>query len=126
MGTMSVEESEKRIAKILGVKKDEELPDVSKKTLKIYCSYLDKNLSFPFDAEYSVETGPLENRYYDIKVTDLLELGEFPSPEFYGVICKGSQGRHKIEIPLADLTVKQKGKNRQLIEDYCRWFWNYS
>jgi len=55
----------KRIAKILGIKKGEELPLVSEKTLKIYHSYLNKNLSFPFDAEYSVETGPLEDTSYE-------------------------------------------------------------
>ena len=37
---MSVEESERRTTKILGVKKTEEIPDVSEKTLKIYHSFL--------------------------------------------------------------------------------------
>lgn len=79
-------EDERRIAKILGVKRGEELPHVSKKTLKIYHSYLSKNLSFPFDAEYSKETGPLEDTYYDIKVTGLLEPEESPDLEFYGLL----------------------------------------
>ena len=117
---------EKRVARILGVKAGKELPNVSKKTLKIYHSYFNKNLSFPFNAEYSVETGPLEDTYYDIKVTGLLEPEESPDPEFYGLFCKGKQGRGKIEIPLAEVTVKQEDKNKQLIEDYCMWFSNYS
>ena len=122
---MSIEKSEKRIAQILGVEKSEELPDVSKKILKIYHSYLNKNLSFPFDAEYSKETGPLEDTYYDIKVTGLFKSGECPDLEFYGLFCKGKQGRRKIEIPLGEVTVKQESKNKQLIEDYRMWFWNY-
>ena len=125
-GTLSIEESEKRIAEILGGKTGKELPNVSKKTLKIYHSYLNKNLSFPFNAEYSQETGPLEDTYYDIKVTGLLGSEESPDLEFYGSFCKGKQGRGKIEIPLAEVTVKQEDKNKQLIEDYCMWFCNYS
>jgi len=114
------------ILEILGVKKSEELPDVSKKTLKIYRSYLNKNLSFPFNAEYSVETGSLEDTYYDIKVTGLMKPEESPDLEYYGLFCQGKQGRRKVEIPLAEITVKQEGKNKQLVGDYCMWFWNYS
>jgi len=123
---MLMRKDEKRVARILGVKAGKELPNVSKKTLKIYHSYFNKNLSFPFNAEYSVETGPLEDTYYDIKVTGLLEPEESPDLEFYGLFCKGKQGRGKIEIPLAEVTVKQEDKNKQLIEDYCMWFCNYS
>ena len=123
---MSIEESEKRVAEILGTEKGRELPLVSEKTMKIYHSYLNKNLSFPFDAEYSEETGPLEDTYYDIRVTGLVELEECLDLESYGLFCKGKQGRHKVEIPLAEVTVKQKGKNKQLIENYCMWFRNYS
>jgi len=122
---MSVEKNQRRIAEILGVKKIEEIPGVLKKTLKIYHSYLNKNLSFPFNAEYSKETSPLEDTYYDIKVTSLFKPEECPDLEFYGLFCKGKQGRRKIEIPLAEVKVKEEGKNRQLIEDYCIWFWNY-
>jgi hypothetical protein len=31
-----------------------------------------------------------------------------------------------IEIPMATIEeVKEEGQNKQLIEDYCMWFWNY-
>lgn len=122
---MSIEDSEKQVAKILGVKEDKELPDVSEETLEVYHSYLIYNLSFPFDAEYSKETGPLEDTYYDVKITNLLEIEECPDLEFYGLFCEGKRGRRKIEIPLAEIEVKQEGKNKQLIEDYRMWFWNY-
>jgi hypothetical protein len=123
---MLMSENKKRVAEILGVKRNKELPNVSKRALKIYHSYLSKNLLFPFSAEYSKETGPLEDTYYDIKVIGLLESEDSPDLEFYGLFCVGKQGRRKVEIPLAEITVKQEGKNKQLIEDYCMWFCNYS
>ena len=77
-----MEKDEKRVAEILKVK-SEKLPNVSGRTLRVYHSYLKENLSFPFEARYSEETGPLEDTYYKIKVTNLLELEECPDPEFY-------------------------------------------
>ena len=76
----------------------------------------------PFEAWCSEETGPLEETYYDIRVTDLLEPDECPELEFYGLFCEGKQGRRKVEIPLAEIEVKQESKNKQLIEDYHMWF----
>lgn len=122
---MSIENDEKRVAHILKVKEDENLPKVSEKTLNVYHHYLNKNLSFPFDAKYPEETGPLEKIHYDIKITDILDIDECSDLEFYGLFCKGKQGRCKIAIPLAKVEMKQKGKNQQLIEDYNMWFWNY-
>jgi len=119
------DDDEKRVAKILGAGEDEDLPNVSEETLKVYYGYLSKNLSFPFDAEYSRETGPLEDTYYDIEVTDILSYDDVPDLESYGLFCTGKQGRRKIEIPLAEIEVKEKGKNEQVIEDYSFWFCNY-
>ena len=117
---------EKRIAKILGVERGKQLPGVSEKASKTYHSHLINHLSFPFDADYSVEKGPLEDTYYDIKVNGLLKPEESPDLEYYGLFCQGRKGRRKVEIPLAEITVKQEGRNKQLVEDYCMWFWNYS
>ena len=120
-----MDNDEKRVAYILGVKKGNKLPDVSMKTLKLYHSYLSENLLFSFDANYLQETGPFEKTCYDIKVTGLLSLDGHSDFEFYGLLCKGKQRRRKIVIPIAEVEVKQQGKNKQLIEDYRMWFWNY-
>ena len=48
---MSWDEEERRVAEILGVKKGEALPDVSRKTLRTYHAYLKANLEFPFQAK---------------------------------------------------------------------------
>lgn len=118
-----MKKSEKRVAQILGVKEGRELPTVSKETLEIYHSYLSENLSFPFDARYSKEA-PLEDTYCDVEITGLTEFEDSPEPEFYGLFCEEKRGRRKIVIPLAEVTVKQEGRNKQLIEDYRDWFWN--
>lgn len=117
--------AEKRVVNILGAQADKMLPCVSNETLKVYHNYLSKELSFPFDAEYSFETGHLRSTYYDVKVRGILDINECSDTSFYGLFCKAMQGRHKIVVPLAEIEVKQKGKNKQLIDDYRMWFWNY-
>jgi hypothetical protein len=53
-------------------------------------------------------------------------LNECPDLTFYGLFVRGNQGRRIIETPLATIEeVKEEGKSKQLIEDYCMWFWNY-
>ena len=47
---MSWDEEERRVAEILGVKKGEALPHVSRQTLRTYHAYLKANLEFPFKA----------------------------------------------------------------------------
>jgi len=42
------------------------------------------------------------------------------------LFVRGNQGRRIIEVPIATIEeVKEAGTNKQLIEDYCMWFWNY-
>ena len=122
---MPIEVSEKRVVRILGLRDDKRLPKVSDETLGVYHNYLSKNLTFPFEGEYSCETGPLENARYDINVIGILDINECSDLTFYGLFCRGKQGRRKIVVPLAEVEVKQEGRNKQLIKDYRSWFWNY-
>ena len=122
---MSIADDEKRVAQILGIEEGEELPDVSEEYLEMYHQYLNDHLSFPFEAEYSRETGPLEDTYYDIKVTGLSDLDESADSGFYGLFCYGKQGRRKVVVPLAEVDVKERGKNEELVDDDKMWFWNY-
>ena len=122
---MPIEISEKRVAKILGLKDNNRLSKVSVETLKVYHDYLSKNLALPFEAEYYCETGPLQDTHYDISVIDILDINKCSDFTFYGLFCRGKQGRRKIAVPLAEVEVEQKGRNKQLIEDYRMWFWNY-
>lgn len=120
---LSLDEDEKRIARILGSPEEEVLPEVTDETLEIYHRYLKAHLSFPFDGEYSRETGPLEDTYYRINVTGLVDPED--CDEFYGLLCEGRQDRRKVMVPLAEVEVDEKDPNGQLIEDYHVWFWNY-
>ena len=122
---MSIADDEKRVAQILDLEKRERLPNVSEEYLEVYHQYLNDHLSFPFDAEYSRETGPLEDTHYDIKVTGLSDPDESADVEFYGLFCHGKQGRRKVIVPLAEVEVKVKGQNEELVDDYKMWFWNY-
>ena len=113
---MSWEEDERRVAEIFGVQAGQRLPAVSRKTLRQYHSYLTAQLVFPFKAE-------VEDIDDISTIRSLFNLNECPDLTFYGLFVRGNQGRRIIEIPIAEIEeVKDKGKNKQLIEDYCMWF----
>jgi hypothetical protein len=116
---MSWEEDERRVTEILGVHAGQRLPAVSRKTLRQYHTYLTANLVFPFQAAIEDIDGV-------ITIKSLFKLNECPNLTFYGLFVRGNQGRRIIESPIAEIEeVKEEGKNKQLIEDYCMWFWNY-
>src|SRR5438093_10580335 len=93
---MSWDEEERRVAEILGVKKGEGLPDVSRKTLRTYHAYLQANLAFPFQAK-------VENLDGDATIQSLFALNDCPELTFYGLFVRGHQGRRLLEIPLVEL-----------------------
>jgi hypothetical protein len=116
---MSWDDEERRVATVLGVKEGEALPRVSRHTLRRYHAYLHANLNFPFRAT-------VEDLDADVTIERLVALKECPDLTFYGLFVRGHQGRRRIEIPIAEIeAVKDAGPNKQLIEDYCLWFWNY-
>ena len=116
---MSWEDDERRVAEIFGVPAGQRLPAVSRKTLRHYHTYLTAHLVFPFQAA-------IEDLDGVITVKSLFKLQECPDLTFYGLFVRGNQGRRLIEIPIATIEeVKDEGTNKQLIEDYCMWFWNY-
>ena len=116
---MSWDDEERRVADILGVKEGKTLPGVSRQTLRAYHAYLTANLALPLKAK-------VEDLDGDVTIQSLFALNECPDLTFYGLFVRGYLGRRLIEIPIAEIEeVKGAGKNKQLIEDYCMWFWNY-
>jgi hypothetical protein len=113
------DEAEKRVAVILGVKKGRSLPKVSKQTLKKYHAYLRTNLEFPFKAE-------VEGLKGEATIYSLFDLDDCPELTFYGLFVSGRQDGRVIELPLVDIfEIDGKGQNKQILEDYCFWFWNH-
>lgn len=45
--------------------------------------------------------------------------------EQYGLICEIEIGRKRGDAPLADLKVKGRGAERQLVDDHRHWFFNW-
>ena len=116
---MSWDEQEKRVAEILGVKAGTALPAVSRRTLRKYHAYLRANLKFPFKSG-------VEDLKGEATIHGLFDLDECPELTFYGLFAVGRHREHTIETPLVDVfEVEDKGQNKQLIEDYCFWFWNH-
>src|SRR5712691_13088238 len=100
---MSWEEDERRVAEIFGVQAGQRLPAVSRKTLRQYHTYLTANLVFPFTAE-------IEDIDDAITIRSLFKLHECPDLTFYGLFCRGKQGRRLIEIPIATIEdVQEEG-----------------
>ena len=55
-----------------------------------------------------------------------MPVQECPYLEVYGLFYRGMQGRHMIEMPLAELeAVQDAGTDAQLLADYRWWFWHY-
>jgi len=116
---MSWDDEERRVADILGVKEGQALPGVSKKTLKKYHAYLRANLAFPFKAA-------VEDLHGTATIHGLFDLDDCPELTFYGLFVLGHHRGRSIETPLVDVfEVDGKGQNKQLLEDYCFWFWNH-
>jgi Calcium binding len=116
---MSWEEDERRVAEIFGVQAGQRLPAVSRKTLRHYHTHLAAHVVFPFKAE-------VEDIDDTVTIHSLFKFDECLDLTFYGLFVRGNQGRRIIEIPIATIEeVKEEGQNKQLIEDYCLWFWNY-
>jgi len=61
-----------------------------------------------------------------VKVTGLGDPDEEPPyiDEMYGLLCDALADRRKVVVPVGELEVPKGKPNRQLIKDYCYWFWN--
>ena len=88
------------------------------KTLDEWTKYLEKNLSFPFDAVVAEnqQYGPLDNgnkvKVHRISTED----------DLFGIIVKVRFGRKKYHFPLNELKALDKeSSNYKLLKDYTRW-----
>lgn len=122
---LDLSDQDDRIRAALGLTSDDPLAEGDFDTLRIYRDYLAENLTFPFEVEWDSEFGRFSSRSQTVMVTGLGEPDEdFRLDDMYGLICEVRFDGHPGDAPLAEMEVKQKGENRQLVEDYCFWFWN--
>jgi hypothetical protein len=91
------------------------------KYLEAWQKYMEKTLSFPFDAVVSgyQDKGPLQSGdRVSIKKISIVD-------DLYGVIVELRRGRKKYHHPLCDLEViNDDSVNYQPLTDYCVWFAN--
>jgi hypothetical protein len=124
--SLSPKEQDDRIRMVFGLTSNDTLPDVDDGTLETYHKYLSENLTFPFQAEHTSETGPFSSRTRQVKVFGLGDPDdERMIDEFYGILCEAREKRRLVILPLGELEVKKEKLNPWLVEDYSYWFWNW-
>ena len=61
-----------------------------------------------------------------MKVIGLGDPDEEPMiDDMYGILCEARHERNVVTLPLGEVAVKKGKPNRQLMADYCYWFWNH-
>jgi len=121
---LSMDDQDDRIRSAFGLTSDDLLPEAVDESLVAYYKYLAANLSFPFEAKYSFETGPFESKIFSITVLGLLDPDDFPGDE-YGLFCQARRDGERIELPLTEVEVGKGKPNRRLVDDYSYWFVNW-
>jgi hypothetical protein len=122
---LSSKDQDDRVRTVFGLTSNDPLPDVDDETLETYHAYFSEHLAFPFDAEHTPESGTLFQCGYSVRVIGLGDPDDEPMiDETYGILCEARHKRRAMTLPLGELEVKRGNPNRQLIADYCYWFWN--
>jgi len=117
---LSPKDQDDRIRMIFDLTSNDPLPDVDDETLEAYHEYLSKNLVFPFRAEHGAEYGHPE----PVKVIGLGDPDDEPMvDDMYGILCEARMEGHVVTLPMGEL--EDANRNRQLLRDYCYWFWNH-
>ena len=121
---LSMDDQDDRIRAVFGLTSDDPLPTADDESLLAYYEYLSANLSFPFEAHYSTETGLFSSHTSHVTVVSLDDSDEPWVDDLHGLFCSARQDGRPVDLPLADLEVKEGKPHWQLIADYCYWFWN--
>ncbi len=91
-------------------------------TLRRYQQFLNRMLSFPFEAVYHEPVSPLEDISHAVVVVAVVDPDNYPEAE--GLNCRVILGGGAVEVPLVDLEVDPHSQNFEFIEDYWYWAWN--
>lgn len=115
-------DQEDRVRMALGLTSDDPLPDVNEQNLRKYHRYLAEKLTLPFPADHEEESGPFRVRMYRVAVTALLDADEGDVDD--GLLCAIQEDGESVVVPLAEIEARSN-PHRQLVTDYCFWFWNW-
>lgn len=122
---LNMKNEDDRIRAVFQLTSDDPLPEVDFETLAAYRNYLMEQLTFPFEANWESESGPLSSKIQKVTVIGLGDPDEnFRIDDMYGLICEIKLDKKRGDVPLGELEAKKGNGNRQLVEDYCSWFWN--
>jgi hypothetical protein len=110
-----------RIRAVFALPGGASLPKVSKETLLQYHEYLTQKLSFPFQALYAETQPPVRQL---VRYATVIGLSDSVQRRLYGLFCKVQIDEAVVELPLADLGIRDDDPNRQLIDDYLHWLWS--
>jgi len=112
------------------MKNSERIENIKKKVLKgvstkkidiqldIWLDYLEKELSFPFEASIQ------DSENFELKWKDIVNVKQIEDFEdMYGILLEIRKGRKKFIFPLCDLEVVEKqSRNRFIIDAFLEWW----
>jgi hypothetical protein len=58
-----------------------------------------------------------------VRYVTVVGLSDSERRRLYGLFCKVQIGEETVELPLADLGIREDDPNRQLVDDYLHWLW---
>ncbi len=118
---LSPKDQDDRIRMIFGLTSNDPLPEVDDKSLLAYHKHLATTLTFPIKAEHGAEYGHPER----IKIIGMGDPDEEPMiDEEHGILCEARVEGQVVAVALAEVEITKGKTNRQLIKDYCSWFWD--
>jgi hypothetical protein len=115
------DDEDDRIRAVFAIPAGVPLPEVNKETLLQYHEYLTQRLSFPFQALYAETQPPVRQL---VRYATVIGLSDSVQRRLYGLFCKVQIDGAVVELPLADLGIREDDANRQLIDDYLHWLWS--
>ena len=114
-------EEENRIRLAFGLAGHMPLPAVNKETVAQYHQYLLRKLSFPFQALYAETVPPVKQI---VRYVNVVGPSDDAKRRQFGLFCKVEVGDRTLELPLAELGMREDDPNRQLVDDYLEWLWH--
>ena len=113
-----------RIRRVFGLAEESPLPSVNDQTLAAYFDHLVASLSLPFDALFCQNGGEMRQLIHYVQVLEMRDPRQCRNLSLHGLLCVAQNHKEALNLPLAELGVRDENPNCQLIDDYAYWFVN--